>query len=49
MACKCQKPCGRDICCSVCSDVDDCKDRCATCAPKKHESSKEEPDTKKED
>ena len=35
MACKCQKPCEKDICCSICPEVDACELRCETCAPKK--------------
>lgn len=41
MACKCQKPCKKDICCSVCPEVKTCKKRCENCIPK--EQVKEEP------
>lgn len=48
MACKCQKPCEKDICCSVCNEVETCKDRCKTCAPEK-QAEKEEPKPKEEE
>ena len=47
MACKCQKPCEKDICCSVCNEVETCEFRCQTCAPKKQE--EWEPKSDKED
>lgn len=48
MACKCQKPCKKEICCSICPDVKNCEHRCKTCAPKE-QVKKEEPKTSKED
>jgi len=49
MACKCQKPCKKDICCSVCDEVEACKVRCETCAPKAQVKKEESNTTKKED
>ena len=48
MACNCKKPCEKDICCSVCQDVDTCEDRCQTCAPKKQVENAEESNLKED-
>ena len=47
MTCKCQKPCGKDICCNKCHEVENCKYRCGKCVSKK-QVKKEESNPKEE-
>lgn len=49
MACKCQKPCKKDICCSICHESETCKCRCKTCAPNNQVKKEKESKTPKED